>query len=201
MERTLRPNQYRRMIGNEWVAAETVFITGEEWHAITDPTLTPVFQDHTCEAFVGIDASTKHDSTARAAVAWDSERKKLKLINLQVFQPSVAEPLDFERTIERTLLRWSARYQLREGRCDPWQMSAPMQTLRRAGINVVEFAQTPANLSAMATSLYELVRSRTLSVYEDAALRRAVAQAVAVESARGWKIDKSKQSHKTRLTH
>jgi hypothetical protein len=57
-----------------------------------------------------------------------------------VFQPSPTEPLDFENTIERALLDSQARYQLRENRVDPWQLAAVAQRMRRAGLNVIEFA-------------------------------------------------------------
>jgi len=48
----------------------------------------------------------------------------------------------------------------------------------------------------MASNLYELIRGHTLAVFPDEPLRRAAAQAIAIEGARGWKIDKAKQSHK-----
>jgi phage terminase large subunit-like protein len=122
---------------------------------------------------------------------------RLQLINLKTFQPGPDQPLDFESTIEATLLDWKQRYALREVRIDPWQMASIAQRLRKtAGLNVMEYAQSIPNLTAMASNLYELVRSRVLAVYPDTNLRRAVAQAIAVEGARGWVMKKEKQSHK-----
>jgi phage terminase large subunit-like protein len=187
--RALRENQYRRMILNEWVTAEDVFIALAEFDACTDSTAIPIFSaPSTMDVFVAVDASLKHDSTAIVAVTWLDG--KLRLVNLRTFQPSPHAPLDFEGTIEQTLLEWKQRYRLREIRVDPWQMASTMQRLRKAGLNVVEFAQTVPNLTAMASNLYELIRTRTLALYPDADLRRAVAQAIAVESARGWVIKK-----------
>jgi phage terminase large subunit-like protein len=193
--RQLRENQFRRMIQNEWVTAEDVFIPLAEWDAVTDSTAAPIFSSPSLTCYVAVDASLKHDSTALACVAWVNER--LQLINLKTFQPSPDAPLDFENTIEATLLDWKARYHVREVRVDPWQLASTTQRLRRhAALNVVEYPQTVPNLTAMASNLYELVRSRALVVYEDADLRRAVAQAIVVESARGWVIKKEKQSHR-----
>jgi len=43
---------------------------------------------------------------------------------------------------------------------------------------------------------FELIQGGNLSVYPDAAVRLAISRAVAIESPRGWRIAKEKQSHK-----
>lgn len=48
-------------------------------------------------------------------------------------------------------------------------------------------------LSEMASNLFSLVRSRSLLVYPDADMRRAVLQTVASENGRFWKLSKEKQ--------
>jgi hypothetical protein len=58
------------MIENKWVASEDVSIPLSEWDACTDPTQVPIFSDPALHVYAGVDASTKHDSTAIAAVAW-----------------------------------------------------------------------------------------------------------------------------------
>jgi hypothetical protein len=45
-------------------------------------------------------------------------------------------------------------------------------------------------------NLFELVKGRTLIVYADADIRLAISRAVAIETSRGWRIAKEKQSHK-----
>jgi phage terminase large subunit-like protein len=196
MRATLRPAQFERLILNRWVSSDSVFIPMNEWDACTDPNATALFRDKNLNVFAAIDASTKHDSTALALVGWDRAKEKLKLINLKTFQPSPDQPLDFESTIEWTVLDWKKRYHLRSVHVDPWQLASTAQRLRRAGVTVIEYAQSLPNLSAMAGNLFELVRSRTLSLYPDENLRRACAQAIVSESARGWKISKQTQSHK-----
>jgi hypothetical protein len=44
--------------------------------------------------------------------------------------------------------------------------------------------------------LYELIVGQSLVLYPDAGMRLAASRAIAVESARGWRIAKEKQSHK-----
>ena len=61
---------------------------------------------------------------------------------------------------------------------------------------MVEFPQSVPNLTEASTNLYELVKGGNLVVYPDEGLRRAVHQAVALETSRGWRIAKEKQVHK-----
>jgi phage terminase large subunit-like protein len=60
----------------------------------------------------------------------------------------------------------------------------------------VEYPQSSPNLTAASQNLYELIKGRNLIAYPDAAIRLAVSRAVAIESPRGWRIAKEKQSHK-----
>jgi hypothetical protein len=48
----------------------------------------------------------------------------------------------------------------------------------------------------MATQcLFDLIQSQSILLYPDGKMRLAASRAVAVESGRGWRIDKTKQSH------
>jgi phage terminase large subunit-like protein len=51
-------------------------------------------------------------------------------------------------------------------------------------------------LTIASQNLWELIEGRNLVLYPDAAMRLAVSRAVAVETSRGWRISKEKQSHK-----
>jgi phage terminase large subunit-like protein len=196
MRRTLRRNQYLRMIENRFVTTESEFIPLEWWDAITDPDQRPVVKDRSLSVHVGVDASFKNDSTAVAAVSWDAKSNKARLIWHRIFQPSPDDPLDFETTIEETIRDLHGRFRVREVRFDPWQMQATAQRLRAAGVKIEEFPQTVPNLTAASQNFYELVKGRNLSVYPDADIRRAIGQAVAIETTRGWRIGKDKQTHK-----
>jgi phage terminase large subunit-like protein len=70
------------------------------------------------------------------------------------------------------------------------------QRLQRRGVPMVEFPQSVPNITAASQNLYELIKSQGIVGYADADIRLALQRAVAVEGARGWKIDKSKGSHK-----
>jgi phage terminase large subunit-like protein len=81
-------------------------------------------------------------------------------------------------------------------RFDPWQMQATAQRLAREGIKIEEFPQSVPNLTTASQNLYELIQGHNLVVYPDAGMRLAVSRAVAIETPRGWRIAKEKQSHK-----
>ena len=59
-----------------------------------------------------------------------------------------------------------------------------------------EYPQSVPNLTQASQNLYELIKGRNIVAYPDDAIRLALSRAVAVESARGWKISKDKQTHK-----
>jgi phage terminase large subunit-like protein len=195
MRRSLRPNQFLRMIENRFVTSESSFVSMTSWDACVDPTLTPVFADQALPVYLAIDASVKHDSTAIVAVT-PLPDKRLRLVAHRIFQPSPDDPLDFEAAVEKTLIELCGRFAVKRILCDPYQMVATAQRLQKRGLPIVEFPQTVPNLTAASQNLWELVESRGLILYPDAAMRLAASRAVAIETSRGWRIAKEKQSHK-----
>jgi phage terminase large subunit-like protein len=195
MRRSLRPNQYLRMIENRFVTSESSFVDMAKWDFCVDPTLTPMFADKALIVDVGVDASTKHDSTA-IVVTTALPDKRVRLVTHRIFQPTPDEPLDFEATVEATLIDLCSRFAVRAIRFDPYQLMAPTQRLQKRGLPVREFPQTVPNLTAASQNLWELIEARGLILYPDAAMRLAASRAVAIESPRGWRIAKEKQSHK-----
>jgi phage terminase large subunit-like protein len=195
MRRSLRPNQFLRMIENRFVSAESSFVDMEKWDCCVDPTLTPVFADKNLLVDIGVDASVKHDSTAIVATTPLSD-KRVRLVTHRIFQPTPDQPLDFEATVEATLIDLCSRFAVRAIRFDPYQMQAVAQRLQKRGLPVREFPQTVPNLTLASQGLWELIESRGLILYPDAAMRLAASRAIAIESPRGWRIAKEKQSHK-----
>ena len=195
MRRSLRPAQYQRMIRNEFVTTESSFDMGA-WDRCIGPRSGHVVSDRNLSVWIGVDASTKHDSTAIVAVTFDTKTQQVKLITHRVFQPSRDQPLDFEATVEATLIDLNKRFNVRKILFDPWQLAAVSQRLTRAGLKIEEFPQTTANLTAASQNLFELINGTNLICYPDAAMRLAVSCTIALETPRGWRIAKEKQSHR-----
>jgi phage terminase large subunit-like protein len=196
MRRSLRPAQYLRMIENRFVATESSFIDMSWWDACVHPDARPVQAEPTLHVWVGVDASVKRDSTAIVAVSWDKKYQHARLVWHRIYQPSAADPLDFERVIEATLLELNKRFRVRKVWYDPYQMHATAQRLTRAGLKLEEFPQTVPNLTEASQNLFELIKGTNLVAYPDATIRLAVSRAIAAETARGWRIAKDKQFHK-----
>jgi phage terminase large subunit-like protein len=196
MRGQLRPNAYLRLIENRFVTSESTFVDPDWLDECTDAAATPIVADPTLSVWLGVDASVKRDSTAIVACAWNSETKKVRVVGHRIFQPSAADPIDFEMMVERTIREFAARFSVREVRFDPYQMQSSAQRLTRDGVPMVEFAQSVPNLTEASTNLYELVKGRGLVIYPDADIRLAFNRAIAIETTRGWRIAKEKASHK-----
>ncbi len=67
---------------------------------------------------------------------------------------------------------------------------------RAKGIDVEEFPQTTGNLTDASQNLFEVIRGRNIVVYPAADIRLAISRAIAIETSRGWRIAKDRQSHK-----
>jgi phage terminase large subunit-like protein len=75
-------------------------------------------------------------------------------------------------------------------------MHATAQRLTTAGVAMEEFPQSSPNLTEASQNLFELFKGRNIVVYADAEIRLAISRAIAIETSRGWRIAKDKQSHK-----
>jgi phage terminase large subunit-like protein len=121
----------------------------------------------------------------------------------------------FRGAVEKTILEWRDKFQLRKVYFDPFQMVSVAQRLAKQSVKIEEYPQTIPNLTAATSNLFDLIFSRQLILYPDAAMRRcgdaamrrcgdaamrlAVSRAIIVESSRGWRLDKLKQQHKIDL--
>jgi hypothetical protein len=194
MRRSLRPNQFLRMIENRFVTSESSFIDLVDWDACVDADARTVVADRNLPVWIGVDASVKHDNTAIVAVTFGEGR--VRLVAHRVFVPTPHQNIDFEAVIEVTLLDLAERFAVRQILFDPFQMMATAQRLQKRGLPISEFPQSTPNLTLASQNLYELITGRNLVLYADAAMRLAASRAVAIETARGWKIAKEKSSHR-----
>jgi phage terminase large subunit-like protein len=196
MRRSLRPNQYLRMIENQFVTSESSFVSMAAWDRCVDPRLGPMPPTRAHPVYIGCDASTKHDQTAVVAVTFDRKSQCVRLAFHRTFQPTPDQPLDFEATVEATLLDLNKRFLVRQILFDPYQLQSTSQRLLKQGLRIAEFPQSSPNLTAASQNLYDLIQSGNLIAYPSEDLRLAISRAVAVETPRGWRISKATQSHK-----
>jgi phage terminase large subunit-like protein len=196
MRQITRPIQYIRQFENRFVTSENSFIDLAAWDRCVDPQASAVPANLFLPVYIGVDASTKRDSSAIVGVTFDQSSQRVRLVFHRIFQPSQTEPLDFELSIESTLLDINKRFQIRKILFDPYQMMASAQRLTKEGLPLEEYPQTMDRLTAMSQQLYDLITGQALITYPSEAIRLAVSRTVALESARGWRITKEKASHK-----
>ncbi len=195
-ERLLRPNTFRRLHRNEWVSVETAFITAEMWDACVEPDWSPLEPTQEHPLWVGVDASTKRDSTAVVAVLRDPADGLLVLARHRIWRPSPERPLDLE-AVEIFLLDLARAYNVRRIVCDPYQLHGTIQRLRYShGLPMEEFPQTPERLTQAGQNLYDLIKHRKLVMYPDEEFRQQALSATALESERGFRISKDRSSKK-----
>lgn len=197
MREQLRPSAYVRMIENRFVGSVGEFVPLEWWDAAT--TGRRAVSAPQIAVVLGIDASLKRDTAAIVVTSWDPQSQKVIVLDHRIFVPDGRVALDLEETLEAGVLDIAQRFSIVEARYDPWQFARSAQTLAKAGIPMAEYPQSMPKLTAMSTNLYELLKSGNLEAYPDADLRRALQNAVVVESSRGMKIAKEKTANKIDL--
>jgi hypothetical protein len=141
-----------------------------------------------------LDGSYAHDSTAIAAVTFDTAAQRVRLVAHRIFVPAKDEPLDFG--VEAALVEMRRHFAVQQILFDPFQMVALSQRMTTLGLPMESFSQTPANLEAASNNLAELIRHQNLALYPDPEIRLAMSRTVAVETPRGLRISKSKASHR-----
>ena len=99
--RSLRPAAFARFHRNEWVSAESTFVTAELWDGCVDPTHQPVLADRRLRVVVGVDAGIKHDFASVQALAPADDQ--VIHVTSRIWRPSPRMPLDLEETIEEYL--------------------------------------------------------------------------------------------------
>ena len=165
MRGQLRPNAFLRLIENKWVTSESTFVPIEWWDACVDSELTPELTDPRLSVWVGVDASVKRDSTAIVAATFDHKARKVRLVWHRIFQPSVKDPLDFEATIETTLLDLRRRFYVREVRLRSLPARGGRAAAYRGGLPMVEFPQSVPNLTEARPTCTRAMKGRNLIVY------------------------------------
>jgi hypothetical protein len=144
--------------------------------------------------WIGVDAGYKHDYSAIVVVSYAEHR--VRLVYHRVFKPLPHSPLDFEQTIERTLLDLSRRFAVCKILYDPYQMVALAQRLQKCGLPLQEFRQSPPNLTLVSQNLFELLTGHNIVLYPEPEMRQAAAHAIAIETTGGWRIAKERTSHR-----
>ncbi len=85
------------------------------------------------------------------------------------------------------------RYLVVECAYDPWRFRSEALRLEDAGLPMVEFPQSTARMVPASEQLYSAIVQRKLTHANDRDLNRHVAGAIAKQTPRGWRLEKSER--------
>jgi phage terminase large subunit-like protein len=196
-----RLSAYLRHHENRWVSSEERFIDESWWKAAeqlgerleltqsAEYWLAHPYYSH--PIVVGIDASTKHDSTALVGSVYDPEKGRVIQMFHKIWTPVEGEIFDLWETVGKEVLKLRGLFNIELVYMDPTQMHQIGVDLRKYGIEVVEYNQTVQKMVAASQTLYNLLKSNSLVVYEDEQMADQMNHAVAVETGQGFRIVKN----------
>ena len=180
MRRTLRPNAYQRLVLNEFASAECQFVDMAAWDSCVQPSLTPTS---------GAAADLRRGRCSRTSVTAPRlspsplirRRRWCAWCSTACSPPRRVIPSTSSIRSRPPSSIGDERFVLRQVLFDPFQMAAVSQRLAKAHVPIEEYPQTVPNLTAATSNLFDLIQSRSIALYPDAAMRLAVSRAIIVE--------------------
>lgn len=196
----LRPSAYLRLHENRWVTTHESYIPIEWWDRAVNPDWkqADLWAEHPfrwSQIFVGVDASSKRDSTAVVGVGYDAKRGEVGLAFHKIWIPREQELFDHETTVEKYIREKKAQgFRIAEIVYDPAHFVQTANRLRVSGFKMTEYTQSVTNMTIASQKLYDLMKSKAIRVYPSDELRTHILNCVAQEETRGFRIVKQKDA-------
>jgi len=170
---------FRRFHANQWTAAESYWLPPGAWQAcVADYTIDPGEP-----VWVGVDVG---GSRAASAVVWLTEDLR---VGCEVFQGTEAV-----LAVQERVRRLAEEQDVRAVYFDPWRFQQAALELEQGRLTVVEFPQSHSRMVPASERLYAAIVEGRLQHPNDPDLNRHVAAAVAKDTPRGWRLDKSNRN-------
>ncbi len=167
---------FRRYHANTWTVGEQHWLPPGAWQACSD--------DYTVEpgerVWVGVDVGGERSASA---VVWVTEDLR---VGCAVFHGNEAV-LACRARVEEL----AREYAVVEVAYDPWRFQQSALELQERGVLVVEFPQSNARMGPASERLHAAIVERRLKHPGDPKLTAHVMAAVAKDTPRGWRIDKT----------
>ena len=160
--RRLPDSSFRRLFLNEWVSGEDRLVAEEDLAACV--TLDGPQDPQPGHRYViGVDVGLKHDRTVAAICHLDSG--VVTLDRMGVWQGSRLRPVrlgEVEEWLERAGREYRAQIIV-----DPWQAAQLVERLGRRGLRIAEYPFSAQSVGRIASTLFLLLRERSLRLPED----------------------------------
>ena len=167
---------FRRFHANQWTSAEGYWLPAGAWQdCAADYTIEPGEP-----VWVGVDVG---GSRAASAVVWVTEDLR---VGCEVFEGTEAV-----LAVEERVRRLAGEQDVRAVAFDPWRFQQAALELEQERLTMVEFPQSHARMVPASERLYAAIVEERLRHPDDPELNRHVAAAVAKDTPRGWRLDKS----------
>lgn len=197
---------FRRYFGNEWVAAEDIWIPYGVWDACKSA----LELDESLPLRVGIDLSNNQDATAVVAAQMQGERVVVRAKVWENPYPDGHAQRDSWKVNTLWVRDWCRELSMRfpvaacaiddqvmrgpEFLYDPWNFRESAAELAGEGLAMVEHPQTDARMIPASQALYELIVKGRIAHDGDSVLARHVNNVTADQKPRGWRISKPRGS-------
>jgi len=197
----LRPGAFARLHLNEWASSISRFVTAEQWRDCYSPGVQGLGLEDTRRAVFGADASTARDLTALVGVVRNYQTNRAEVVYCRTWKPRrdirrLGKPtIDLTATIGAEIARLHALGQIEKVHYDPYQLHSIALSLISSGVKMEELPQTTGRTAAD-QALYDAIIGKSLAHYNDPVLNEHVKNAVAIESARGYRLAKEKTTKK-----
>jgi phage terminase large subunit-like protein len=209
----LRPEAYARLHENIWQDNVQAFISAEAIDALPRYARRPGFENEDgYPVYIGVDAAHKRDSTTVAAIEYVPEgfnqdtglvlEPRFRLVDHQIWLPTPGNVV----IPEETALPWirsrvERGWNVRGIGYDPAHFETAAAMMRREQIipedRIREITPSDAHLTALGSALYDTILYGRLDLDEDSeAICQHIRNAMAVRTARGWRLSKGKEANK-----
>lgn len=195
-----RPNSFARLWLNEWTTNESAFVPMEAWEQCYNPDLVPLGEKDHRRIVVGIDASTTRDMTALVGSFFNTKKQKSEVIFVRTFAPKkgilrLGKPTIDLSLVEDEILRLRDAGLLDCVVYDPYQLHSIALDLEKRGVRMIEFPQTNMRTEAD-QQLYDAIIGGRVEHFNHRILNEHIANAIATESVRGFRLAKDKTTKK-----
>jgi phage terminase large subunit-like protein len=189
---------YDRVCLNRWTSSVGDFLTRDQLEACFDPGWSRQVQSEVGRSyFGGCDLGLVKDRTALAIVFVDGA-DNVRLADLRVWQGSKTEEVEIA-SVEAALEDCASRFRPFKAWLETYQMKSSLQRLKGAGLGVEEFVPSQSSMAKISKTLYSLIASGRLKLYEDEELRRELEGIRVVQTPAGWRIDHGPGAYSDRV--
>lgn len=196
---SLRPNAFTRLHSNQRTSGEGSFVSPEEWEACYSPDVRPMAPGDNRYIVLAADASTSRDFTSLVGCVYNPEAKFSEVVYVRVWKPQMdkerGKPTIDLDGIKGEISRLHKSKNVAAVYFDPFQLHSIAMDLRKEGIRMIELPQTTGRIEAD-QALYDAIIGRSIRHYGDPTLTQHIRNAVAIETARGFRLAKEKTSLK-----